>query len=910
MNSRVLLILLILLPLGVRGQDTTATHAVRLQYCIDAFPGEDSTTMMVDTIMQLGDTTLFDIDIPKAGLAPGSHFVAYRLRSGNGLWSEIKRSQFYLMQPLGDVAPVHVCAAEYLIDAYPQADTMGTWVALSPQDTAVLDQIVPKTGLTPGCHFVTYRVLSSNGLWSEITTRYFYQTIIDTTPAVVFVSQAEYFIDCYPQGDTVGTLISLPASDTARIEEVISKEGLQTGIHLVAYRMRSNNGLWSEVMTRYFFKTEERELPYFEYLEYAWDNDPGIGNGVHIPLQGNDTIEVVIDTISKPAGYGPHTLYYRVRSNTNWSETQAYSACTISTPYFTTTLPSDRTCQGSQFLVLNGTQGYDSLAIVRWDMDGNGTTDHTGIDDFAYTYNSAGTFVATLSIIHEGCTSSYSRPIKVLSSANPTLSAQSHLTQVCEGDEVTIWAQYSNVGDAPTFQWYCNGQPIANAISDTLHTIAQSSASYHVVMHPNSPCNNTDSLISNSVTMQVHALPSVTMNQLSRVYKDEQAFVLSTRYSPHPAGGVFYVNGTEQTVFNPSLSPEGYYAVEYVYFNNNGCLSAVQDTFLLKMLHDYDVIATSNDTTMGRVEGSGLYEQGDTATISAEARPCYLFVQWNDGNTENPRTWVVSQDVAVEAQFVPNGVSYREESIVACDSYLWIDGNTYSTDTVEPYVLPVTNTNGCDSVAVLRLTILHSTLYVDEQVHCASYEWIDGNIYTSSTNEPTLTVTNAEGCDSIVVLHLTIYPNPMVWISGNVEIAQGETTLLQAGGADYYRWSTGEVSQSILVQPDSTTTYSVIGTTNEGCEGEDSVVVRVLVSSGIATTGENTVILYPNPTGGALQIIAKKEILRVVVLDVKGDEMFSTSEENLNLDALSVGVYFCSIHFVDGTSVGRKIIKR
>ncbi|MBO7651204.1 MAG: hypothetical protein J6S84_00595, partial [Bacteroidales bacterium] len=90
-----------------------------------------------------------------------------------------------------------------------------------------------------------------------------------------------------------------------------------------------------------------------------------------------------------------------------------------------------------------------------------------------------------------------------------------------------------------------------------------------------------------------------------------------------------------------------------------------------------------------------------------------------------------------------------------CDSYTWIDGVTYTASTNEP-TFTLTNAAGCDSVVTLHLTINHSNTGIDEQTACDSYEWIDGVTYTESTNEPTFTLTNAEGCDSVVTLHLTI----------------------------------------------------------------------------------------------------------------------------------------------------------
>ena len=47
----------------------------------------------------------------------------------------------------------------------------------------------------------------------------------------------------------------------------------------------------------------------------------------------------------------------------------------------------------------------------------------------------------------------------------------------------------------------------------------------------------------------------------------------------------------------------------------------------------------------------------------------------------------------------------------------------------------------------------------DTQVHCDSYTWTDGITYTNNNNSATDTLVNAEGCDSIVTLNLTITHN-------------------------------------------------------------------------------------------------------------------------------------------------------
>ena len=86
---------------------------------------------------------------------------------------------------------------------------------------------------------------------------------------------------------------------------------------------------------------------------------------------------------------------------------------------------------------------------------------------------------------------------------------------------------------------------------------------------------------------------------------------------------------------------------------------------------------------------------------------------------------------------------------LACDSYTWIDGITYTTNN-NSATHTLTNIAGCDSVVTLNLTINSSNTGTDTQIACDSYTWIDGITYTTNNNSATHTLTNVAGCDSVV----------------------------------------------------------------------------------------------------------------------------------------------------------------
>ncbi|MCR5445788.1 MAG: leucine-rich repeat protein, partial [Bacteroidales bacterium] len=68
-------------------------------------------------------------------------------------------------------------------------------------------------------------------------------------------------------------------------------------------------------------------------------------------------------------------------------------------------------------------------------------------------------------------------------------------------------------------------------------------------------------------------------------------------------------------------------------------------------INSYAVSVTCNNTSMGAVSGSGTYNHNSTATLTATAYYGYHFVQWQDGNTENPRSVVVTDSTQYTAQF-------------------------------------------------------------------------------------------------------------------------------------------------------------------------------------------------------------------------------------------------------------------
>ncbi len=134
--------------------------------------------------------------------------------------------------------------------------------------------------------------------------------------------------------------------------------------------------------------------------------------------------------------------------------------------------------------------------------------------------------------------------------------------------------------------------------------------------------------------------------------------------------------------------------------------------------------------------------------------------------------------------------SNSQISETACDSFTWLmNGQTYTNS--GQYSDTIMNAAGCDSIITLDLTINHSATVVDIQTACDSLIWIDGNTYTSSTTTPTFVLQTVTNCDSIVTLNLTIIPSIPLIIENSFSLPSdanscvGEVAVTVSGNADF-----------------------------------------------------------------------------------------------------------------------------
>ena len=105
-----------------------------------------------------------------------------------------------------------------------------------------------------------------------------------------------------------------------------------------------------------------------------------------------------------------------------------------------------------------------------------------------------------------------------------------------------------------------------------------------------------------------------------------------------------------------SAAPAEHYHLQYWSDGNTETSRSITVTENLTLtayfaVDQYTVTVGVDDASHGTVSGAGQYLYNASAIIYAVGNTGYGFSQWNDGNTENPRTVVVTEDVTFTASF-------------------------------------------------------------------------------------------------------------------------------------------------------------------------------------------------------------------------------------------------------------------
>ena len=384
-------------------------------------------------------------------------------------------------------------------------------------------------------------------------------------------------------------------------------------------------------------------------------------------------------------------------------------------------------------------------------------------------------------------------------------------------------------------------------------------------------------LLWNNITTVIQATtavpPTVTISPTGSFTCSNNSVILSASSS----GTMVWNGGSLSNSGNPAtINATGTYIVTAT--DANGCM-------------DTAMVTVASNTTVPTVTASSSGNLGCSNTsVTLTGNSTGNTMVWNGGslsNASNPATVTTAGTYTVTATDAVNGCTNTASITVTSDTaqalitivnssticagqtttltatggttYLWSTGATTNSITISPastisYTVTGT-TNGCsdDTVATVTVNPL-PVITVNSPAICSgqtatltagggtTYLWSTGATTNSITDTPSATTSytvtgTTSGCSDTAIATVTVGGNLSITVN-SPSICAGETATLTANGGSTYSWSTGDTINPVTVNPASSTTYTVTGTSG-GCSGTAIATV---------TVGGSLVITVNSPT--------------------------------------------------------------
>ncbi|MBO4588489.1 MAG: T9SS type A sorting domain-containing protein [Bacteroidales bacterium] len=352
-----------------------------------------------------------------------------------------------------------------------------------------------------------------------------------------------------------------------------------------------------------------------------------------------------------------------------------------------------------------------------------------------------------------------------------------------------------------TYQWYRNDVAIDGA-TDSTYTITSpldTTGTFIYTVHVGDNYGCTDTTLH---AIRLTAYPNVSWTIIGEQDRD------------------YCINGTaEQLIVVPSGGNGNY---TYSWDDNNSHTLSNDTTYtptidsIGRTILNFSLRSSGIDYCAGSYGVAYFINMHDISTGDTTVTACDSYtwidtVTYTETPTDAMPTFVLQNQYGCDSTVTLNlTINYSNSDTVAqtaCDMYTWaMTGQTYTTSGY--YFDTVQNQYGCDSIVVLNLTVNPSTASNDTMTVCDSYTWNNTNYNTSGTY--TANLLNAAGCDSTATLYLTV----------NYSNSATDTVTT----CDSVTWIDGNTYSARMVAESPTYTYA-----NGNAAGCDSVVTLQLI---------------------------------------------------------------------------------
>jgi len=194
--------------------------------------------------------------------------------------------------------------------------------------------------------------------------------------------------------------------------------------------------------------------------------------------------------------------------------------------------------------------------------------------------------------------------------------------------------------------------------------------------------------------------------------------------------------------------------------------------------------------------------------------------------------------------------------------YLWSTGDTLDSlvaiiNTDTSYTLQITDGCGHDTTNQIFINVSEPVFQVFGDTICGgdtaivgvittetyNYLWSNGqqqkvlHILPTSSITLTVDVTDSLGCLVKDTVDILLSPAPIISLSPDTSICKGDTAILRADGNYFFLWSNGVTASHNIVDPDTTTIYTVEIKDGIGCKNSGQIEVEVLPQPKAVITG-------------------------------------------------------------------------
>lgn len=192
--------------------------------------------------------------------------------------------------------------------------------------------------------------------------------------------------------------------------------------------------------------------------------------------------------------------------------------------------------------------------------------------------------------------------------------------------------------------------------------------------------------------------------------------------------------------------------------------------------------------------------------------------------------WTTSGNGTISPNISSAAITYlpaANDPVVVTLTYVATNACGSSSSATNVNVLPIPTVNaGPDQ------TICEGSSVVLNATGNGNVTWLTPNVSNGlafvpvATTTYTATATGLNNCSNQDQVTVTVVALPDVNAGNDITICSGEEVSLTATGATAYQW-TGGIANGSPFTPGATATYTVTGTTTNGCAGTDQVTVYV-----------------------------------------------------------------------------------